>query len=190
MAAYHRGYDSRHLQADCQEPGSAPEPYARQSSMGYLLLYCRPIVYRYFMQEWHRMHSGQITSTNNKHLLSLHTDRTLRLTDGHTIYFASEIAPIYSYVHNISTWSDILVNVDIQQSVGCFVTRHYQLIEACRQPEKTVKCMHNPQDYIMLYIIVTHNAARATAERKHSPERMYTKPTEIKLDKHSRKLLQ
>jgi len=22
-------------QADCQEPGSAPEPYARQSSMGY-----------------------------------------------------------------------------------------------------------------------------------------------------------
>ena len=36
MAAYHRVYDSRHLQADCQEPGSAPEPYARQSSMGYL----------------------------------------------------------------------------------------------------------------------------------------------------------
>ena len=23
------GYDSRHLQADCQEPGSAPEPHAR-----------------------------------------------------------------------------------------------------------------------------------------------------------------
>ena len=28
-----------HLQADCQEPGSVPEPYARQSSMGYLNLY-------------------------------------------------------------------------------------------------------------------------------------------------------
>jgi len=28
MAAYRRVYDSRHLQADCQEPGSAPEPYA------------------------------------------------------------------------------------------------------------------------------------------------------------------
>jgi len=28
-AAYRRVYDSRHLQADCQEPGSAPEPYAR-----------------------------------------------------------------------------------------------------------------------------------------------------------------
>jgi len=26
---YRRVYDSRHLQADCQEPGSAPEPYAR-----------------------------------------------------------------------------------------------------------------------------------------------------------------
>jgi len=24
-----RVYDSRHLQADCREPGSAPEPYAR-----------------------------------------------------------------------------------------------------------------------------------------------------------------
>jgi len=34
MAAYHRVYDSRHLQADCQEPGSAPEPYDRPSSMG------------------------------------------------------------------------------------------------------------------------------------------------------------
>ena len=38
MAAYRRVCDSRHLQADCQEPGSAAEPYARQSSMGYLLL--------------------------------------------------------------------------------------------------------------------------------------------------------
>ena len=39
MAAYRRVYESRHLQADCQEPGSDPEPYARQSaesSMGYL----------------------------------------------------------------------------------------------------------------------------------------------------------
>ena len=35
MAAYRRVYDSRHVQADCQEPGSAPEPYAWQSSMGY-----------------------------------------------------------------------------------------------------------------------------------------------------------
>ena len=36
MAAYRWVYDSRHLQADRQEPGSAPEPYARLSSMGYL----------------------------------------------------------------------------------------------------------------------------------------------------------
>ena len=33
MAAYRRVYDSRHLQADCQEPGSSPEPYARYSSI-------------------------------------------------------------------------------------------------------------------------------------------------------------
>ena len=39
MAAYRRVYDSRHLQADCQDPGSAPKHYARQSSMGYLFYY-------------------------------------------------------------------------------------------------------------------------------------------------------
>jgi len=39
MAAYRRVYDSRHLQADCQEPGSAPVPYARKSSMGYIYLF-------------------------------------------------------------------------------------------------------------------------------------------------------
>jgi len=39
MAAYRRVYESRHLQADCQEPGSAAEPYARGSSMGYLYLF-------------------------------------------------------------------------------------------------------------------------------------------------------
>jgi len=39
MAVCRRVYDSRHLQADCQEPGSAPEPYVRHSSMGYLCLF-------------------------------------------------------------------------------------------------------------------------------------------------------
>jgi len=34
MAAYRRVYDSRHLEADCQEPGSAPEPYARVIEYG------------------------------------------------------------------------------------------------------------------------------------------------------------
>ena len=29
VAAYRRVYDSHHLQADCQEPESAPEPYAK-----------------------------------------------------------------------------------------------------------------------------------------------------------------
>jgi len=45
MAAYRRVYDSRYLQADCQEPGSAPEPYARQSSMGCLYLFLQVTVY-------------------------------------------------------------------------------------------------------------------------------------------------
>jgi len=41
VAAHRQVYDSRHLQADYQEPGPAPEPYARQSSMGYLYLFVR-----------------------------------------------------------------------------------------------------------------------------------------------------
>ena len=52
MAAYRWVYDSRHLHADCQEPGSAPEPYARQSSMGYftfLGLYCNNINDRFLL---------------------------------------------------------------------------------------------------------------------------------------------
>ena len=39
MAAYRHVYDSRHLQADYQELWSAPEPYVRQSSMGYLYFF-------------------------------------------------------------------------------------------------------------------------------------------------------
>jgi len=39
MAACRWVYDSRHLQAECQELGSAPEPYARQSSIGCLYLF-------------------------------------------------------------------------------------------------------------------------------------------------------
>jgi len=35
-----RVYDSCRPQADCQEPGSAPEPCAWLSSMGYLYLFC------------------------------------------------------------------------------------------------------------------------------------------------------
>ena len=38
MAAYRRVYDSRQVQADCQERASAPEPYAPQSSKGYVYL--------------------------------------------------------------------------------------------------------------------------------------------------------
>jgi len=34
MAAYRRFYDSHHLQADCQEPGSAPEPYTLGNRVG------------------------------------------------------------------------------------------------------------------------------------------------------------
>ena len=39
MAAYRQVYDSRRLQADCQEPGSAPEPCTWHSSVGYLFTF-------------------------------------------------------------------------------------------------------------------------------------------------------
>jgi len=52
MEAYRRVYDSRVLQADCQEPESAPEPYARQSNMGYLYLFLHKRKLLLFV--WHR----------------------------------------------------------------------------------------------------------------------------------------
>jgi len=39
MAAYSRVYDLRHLQADCKEPGLAPEPYATFLHV-YLIVHC------------------------------------------------------------------------------------------------------------------------------------------------------
>jgi len=60
MADYHRIYDSRHLQADCHEPGSAPEPYARQENMGYLYLALLQITPGYNYQE-------TIANTSHQH---------------------------------------------------------------------------------------------------------------------------
>ena len=62
MAAYRRVYDSRHLHADCQEPGSAPEPYARLSSMGYLYIFL-PFI-EPFMKLSYKLHcfASQATS--------------------------------------------------------------------------------------------------------------------------------
>ena len=40
MAACRRVYDSRHLQADCQELGSALEPYARSIEYGLPYIFC------------------------------------------------------------------------------------------------------------------------------------------------------
>ena len=40
MAAYRRVYDSRHLQADCQELGSALEPYAWSVEYGLPYIFC------------------------------------------------------------------------------------------------------------------------------------------------------
>jgi len=54
MAVYRFVYDSRHLQADCQEPGSAPEPYARKSSMGDLYLFL------HYTHRWCRMTSPPV----------------------------------------------------------------------------------------------------------------------------------
>jgi len=51
MAAYRQVYDSRHLQVDYQEPGSAPEPYVRQSSIGYLYFFTTDYCLRYLRKK-------------------------------------------------------------------------------------------------------------------------------------------
>ena len=55
MAAYGQVYDSRYLQADCQEPGSAPEPYAQKLSMGFLYLAQYQMMRQHRSQELNQM---------------------------------------------------------------------------------------------------------------------------------------
>ena len=57
MATYDRVYDScHHLQADCQEPGSASELYTRQSSMGYIYFNLRQsLTHNHSARGWHML---------------------------------------------------------------------------------------------------------------------------------------
>ena len=72
MAAYRWVCDSRHLQTDCQEPGSALKLYARQSSTGYLyllqvnLLYSAPPVknWRILLVQSFTAHMPLLTATS------------------------------------------------------------------------------------------------------------------------------
>ena len=45
MAAYRRVYDSRHPQADCKEPGSAPEPYTLGNRVSIRRALCWTVVF-------------------------------------------------------------------------------------------------------------------------------------------------
>jgi len=96
MAAYCRVYDSRHLQADCQEPGSAPEPYARQSSMGYLYLFymlaaavCQLLLNGYFM-----LHAKKCTfNLANTHLFYTKRNYSVSLRLFLTVLLSPENRP-------------------------------------------------------------------------------------------------
>ena len=94
MAAYRQVYDSRHLQADCQEPGSAPEPYARQSSMGYLYLF--KLIYRCFRRSGG--YSGAEQSTKLPNPLG---------DQGHNRFLGP------TRVHNISIGSAVLAQLTV-----------------------------------------------------------------------------
>jgi len=73
MAAYRRVYDSRYLQIDCQEPGSAPEPYVWQSSMGYFPFFSNysPKMHRFELaacdRQTDRQTDGRIVALLNAH---------------------------------------------------------------------------------------------------------------------------
>ena len=98
MAAYRRVYDSRHLQADCQEPGSAPEPFARQSSVGYLYLFTLVSQYQKgktkldftgardseWQWQWHQLGRMQVCT-------SLQTDNHATLH--HSVFYSPDALP-------------------------------------------------------------------------------------------------
>ena len=66
MCVYRRVCDSRHLQADCQEPGSAAEPYARQSSTDYRYLVSAyrwlSATYAAWLQTLHTLRSADVAA--------------------------------------------------------------------------------------------------------------------------------
>jgi len=135
MAAYRRVYDSRHLQANCQEPGSAPEPYARQSSMGYLTLPVgHRITYKLCLTTWKTLHNSQplYLSELISHYLphrSLRSSNTNRLTRpaGITSNFSS---PAFS-VSAPSTWHSLPAHVHSFDTLSTF-KRHlkFNLIQS------------------------------------------------------------
>ena len=57
-AAYRRVYDSHHLRAGCQEPGSAPEPYARQPTYGLRSTFLHPSLQELTNPAKERRHGG------------------------------------------------------------------------------------------------------------------------------------
>ena len=52
MAAYRRVYDLRHLQADCQKPGSAPERLGNRVSATFTFFYPRLVRLRLGLDTW------------------------------------------------------------------------------------------------------------------------------------------
>jgi len=89
MASYRRVYDSRHLQADCQEPGSAPEPNARKSSTGYLYL---PLI-----------HSSQPASVRLLSLVAYTTIDQLSVSVNWLLLYAGRVQLRWD-IDSISDW--------------------------------------------------------------------------------------
>ena len=88
-SSVHRVYDSRHLQADCQQPGSAPEPYALRSALVWATFTFLP--YLLFsktgspnMQHHYYRWSGEEDRVSNNNLPTTTTTTTAYLQRRHT----------------------------------------------------------------------------------------------------------
>jgi len=92
MAAYRQVYDWRHLQADYQEPGSAPEPYARYSSMATFIFYRRrlscgnPAEYSASQSTWEERMHGTVVGYNFKLQRVAATDLGVMQRKLHLVY--------------------------------------------------------------------------------------------------------
>ena len=70
MTAYRWVYDSHHLQTDCQEPGSAPEPYDRPNRVW--------ATFTFYRGPGPQASQKQRVSHQTVHILFLANDRCLR----------------------------------------------------------------------------------------------------------------
>ena len=134
MAAYSRVYDSRHLQADCQEPASDPEPYTWWLVIDYglpLPFLHRPSSCRLIIVAWTAAQNWRFLNLKREMLYTVkarklayygHTMRKQgsclekEILQGTTPGACRRGRPRTAWMNNIKTWTGLSVEESIRMT--------------------------------------------------------------------------